>query len=74
MHHCRLPTSANYYMLVLFWDLFRPQTAKLTSLTGCTYCQVTGWNFGMGVLPMQVTEFTNKHDFMIILFLSAAAL
>jgi len=53
---------------------FKPQKAKLTSLAGRTYCRVIGWNLGMGVLPVQVTKFTNKKVFMIMLVLFAVVL
>lgn len=54
-------------MLVWFGGIFfKPQTTKLTSLGGCTYCRVTGWDFGKGFSPGQVTEFTNKQDFMVM--------
>lgn len=59
----------------LVWGgFFKPQTTKLTSLSGCTYCRGTGWNFGMGFSPGQVTEFTNKHDFMVMPVHAAAVL
>lgn len=76
MHHRWLPTSANYYTLVWFGVgfFFKPQTPKLTSLGGCTYCRGTGWDFGMGFSPGQVIGFTNKQDFMVMPVLAAAVL